>query len=469
MGEFTDFVGTVFFSPPVKVVKNYIPIVYLSALILLAEAILGSWLDVKLIESSPSGFRYAPLCGICIISPAILMCERRRIARQVYKLTGWPRALMVAEYQHDPRFYRGLIWNSIAVDLVLSTLVIAFSTIPRDAAAKYTEACGQIEYCISLKVYLAINWIYTVTYIAKLVYIVGVIFVVIYLSATLEQKGREARMFSMQPTTAVRRTPIIEPRVAIKGPLALSRALVLDKICIQCHTSQCAPNSTFCGADCIQTSKHNSPKLMELPPVHYMFRQISDLFAAGWVSSNTRPLPKRIFLITSTEENDRTYKIYKEGVEIKRNLMVQGIEPGNPRRLWYGTIRECGIGDPGRGSLCSSITCPMCNHIRCVFDPSGRYGSHAKGIRVSSASSKSHLYSRSLIRSRWNALLLDSVVVGNPYHVPEEEFESSIPPSGFDSIIRSDSTAEQEFIVYHDDAVRPLYLVLYQDPASSST
>ncbi|KIM21468.1 hypothetical protein M408DRAFT_304388 [Serendipita vermifera MAFF 305830] len=161
--------------------------------------------------------------------------------------------------------------------------------------------------------------------------------------------------------------------------------------------------------------------------------------------------------------------------------MVHGVEPGNQQRLWYATTRECGVGDPGHESLCSSTTCPMCNHIRCRFDIGhygGRYGRLAQafffitradlGIQVSPASSKSHLYSRSLIGSQWTALLLDSVVVGNPQAVAADDFESSIPSSGFDSIVRSESTTEQEFILYHSDAVRPLYLVLYQVPASGS-
>lgn len=352
-----------------------------------------------------------------------------------------------------------------------STLFLLLSIGGVLALRKPSEVCSQVGYCIQLKVYLALSGIFLAPHGVRLAYMIIVGLSLLLLALGLKRKGEHAMLYPILPTTAIKQAPATQPGVSIKEPLVLSRPLVFDKVCIQCHAAQCAPNSAFCGADCIKMSKQDSPKLIELPALHYMFGEISDLFTARWSSPVMKPSPKRIFLITSTEDKDRTYKIDIEGVEIKRNLMVHGVEPGNQQRLWYATTRECGVGDPGHESLCSSTTCPMCNHIRCRFDIGhygGRYGSHARGIQVSPASSKSHLYSRSLIGSQWTALLLDSVVVGNPQAVAADDFESSIPSSGFDSIVRSESTTEQEFILYHSDAVRPLYLVLYQVPASGS-
>ena len=47
---------------------------------------------------------------------------------------------------------------------------------------------------------------------------------------------------------------------------------LIEKLCLQCHKAQCVENSVFCGTDCIITSRKGSPKLMDLPAGHYMFR-----------------------------------------------------------------------------------------------------------------------------------------------------------------------------------------------------
>lgn len=405
-----------------------------------------------------------------LLSLHLLLYHNRSISRQVYRLTGWHRALIVSKYQYPLRVMIGLG----GADLISTLLLFLFSIRGVTGLGSPSKVCAEVGYCVQLEVYLALVGIFVTAYGVRLAYMAIVGCSLFHLALGLKRNGKDARMYPILPTTAIRHAPATEPGVSIKDSPVISRPLVFDKVCIQCHAAQCAPNSAFCGADCIRISKQNSPRIMELPPVHHMFREISDLFTARWSSPAMKPLPKRIFLITSTEDQDRTHKIYREGVEIKRNLMIHGIEPGNQQQLWYGTTRECGVGDPGHESLCSSTTCPMCNHIRCRFDIGhygGRYGSHARGIRVSPASSKSHLYARNLIGSQWTALLLDSVVVGNPQPASVDESESSVPPSGFDSIVRSESesTTEQEFTLYHNDAIRPLYLVLYQIPATSST
>lgn len=177
--------------------------------------------------------------------------------------------------------------------------------------------------------------------------------------------------------------------------------------------------------------------------------------------------PQRIFVIVSTEENDTIYKAYKEGVESQRRFLAQGMTEGNEQYRWYGATRECNVGDPDQGHLCTSASCATCYIIRHSYDVDkfapcwGRFG---KGISSSATSSKSHDYSTNLSHSPWTALFLNSVVIGNPYNTYEFIPGITHPPDGYDSIIGHPGTIINwdETVVYRNDAIQPLYLVFYR-------
>ena len=151
---------------------------------------------------------------------------------------------------------------------------------------------------------------------------------VVNFSLRFRLKAVQARtqMSRIPPTLAMRMNQIAQKE---DDTSLLSGGFVLDRFCTQCHHGQCAPESVFCGADCVTTSKINAPKLIELSPIHYMFREsecilmpyqvfffmldttVSDLFKQGWTHP-AKPSPKRIFIVVSTAEKDRIHQIYTQ-------------------------------------------------------------------------------------------------------------------------------------------------------------
>jgi len=138
--------------------------------------------------------------------------------------------------------------------------------------------------------------------------------------------------------------------------------------------------------------------------------------------------------------------------------MAKGLGPGNQRRRWHGTNRNCNIGENGRTSFCYSPQCSLCCVIKASFDIAyskkktgwGRFGN---GIYTSSTSSKlveyapfvttsvlilavsrSNDYSKNLVPSPWKALILAYVVVGNPKTFTTDQPTLTQPPAGFDSV-----------------------------------
>ncbi|KIM28486.1 hypothetical protein M408DRAFT_69717 [Serendipita vermifera MAFF 305830] len=142
---------------------------------------------------------------------------------------------------------------------------------------------------------------------------------------------------------------------------------------------------------------------------------------------------------------------------------------GNEQYRWHGTTRECNIGDPGKRGLCTSPRCAMCRIIGHSFDIGQRWGRFGKGIYSTATSSKADGYSKTLTHSPWTALLLTSVVVGDPCITYGDGPQISHPPNGYDSIIGKPGSAlnYDETVVYRKDAIRPVYLVLYLTPRPS--
>lgn len=80
----------------------------------------------------------------------------------------------------------------------------------------------------------------------------------------------------------------------------------------------------------------------------------------------------------------------------------------------------------GEGQLFGSLMT-----LFCIADLYPRFG---KGIYTSSTSSKSNDYCKTLGHSQWTAMLLNSVVVGNPYSMYDNSPEQFHPPPGYDSV-----------------------------------
>ncbi|KAF5338813.1 hypothetical protein D9758_012064 [Tetrapyrgos nigripes] len=185
------------------------------------------------------------------------------------------------------------------------------------------------------------------------------------------------------------------------------------------------------------------------------FNSVSYQFSTSWRHTQ-RKLPTvryiyRISPATSTLENN--YQTYLKRVE-------------NEQKLWHGTTRHCTLGDNGRElHLCSHKQCSLCQIIRTGYKKrfALEMGMFGKGIYTSTTSSKAALYSRNVQVSKYNAILLNHVAVGRMFKTNKADNGMTRPPKGHDSVCGLPGTELKydETCVYNDDAIRPVYLVLY--------
>jgi len=68
----------------------------------------------------------------------------------------------------------------------------------------------------------------------------------------------------------------------------------------------------------------------------------------------------------------------------------------------------------------------------------------------------------SITASTTKAMLLNKVVVGKGAKLTALNTSLTQPPSGYDSVLGG-SGIDDELIVYTEDAIRPSFLVIYQD------
>lgn len=312
--------------------------------------------------------------------------------------------------------------------------------------------CRRIDHCTSTRAAAASSWLTFFALSWASVMIIREWFYGSYKDQTIPMNTKQAKTKAPPPP-----------------PMSTTNSQMLERLCIQCSHNQSAIGSVFCGPQCVLQARAGAPKLMVLPAAHYMFRTVSDLFRANWTHPTAVPTLQYIFVIVSTEEYDRMYRAYREGVDSVGKFQAQGLKEGNEQYRWHGTSRECKVGDPGHPNLCTSASCSLCSIIRYSFDIDRfgpRWGRFGKGIYTSGTSSKSNDYQKNLQPSQWSALLLNNVVVGRGYQLYDNSDKLIQPPPGYDSVLGVPGRAlnYDETVVYRNDAIRPAYLVLYLTP-----
>lgn len=248
-----------------------------------------------------------------------------------------------------------------------------------------------------------------------------------------------------------------------------SASSLIERLCIQCNKSESAEDSCFCGSECVLAAREGAPKIVPLPPAHYMFRRIQDRFSSQWLHPTSKPILQYIYMIVSTEDSDRMYRAYRSGVEAVGNFVEQGLKEGNEQYRWHGAPRECKVGDPGNKTLCDSTSCPLCCIIKKSYDVDKfgpRWGRFGKGIYTSDTSSKSNDYAKNLKESEWSALLLNNVIVGRAFSTKTNKDTLLQPPPNCDSVlgVPGEDLNYDETVVYRNDAIRPAFLVVYLSP-----
>jgi len=212
------------------------------------------------------------------------------------------------------------------------------------------------------------------------------------------------------------------------------------------------------------------PILVHVPYDHETFNNVANQFQQSWRHSTPCPKVQAIYKIVEREETVNQYNAYRDEVEARGKFTAIDLTPGNQRRRWHGTNRNCNIGDNGLTSFCYSPQCSLCCIIRTSFDirhskKKTGWGRFGNGIYTSATSSKSNDYSKNLVPSPWKAILLSYVVVGKAKKFALDRPTLTQAPDGFDAVI-GEATAMgtlnyDELVVYTNDAVRPAYLVMY--------
>lgn len=168
-----------------------------------------------------------------------------------------------------------------------------------------------------------------------------------------------------------------------------------------------------------------------------------------------RPPIRHIYKIVLTADIWERYVQYRTKV-------------GNEQLLFHCTSRRCNIGDSGTNTeLCSIEGCALCAIMRTSYSvskarASGMFG---VGIYTSSTSSKAAGYAFNHNPSPCKAMILNKVAVGRSYFTGVADNGRRGPPPGYNSVcgLPGDALKHDETIVYDDDAIRPQYLIVYED------
>ncbi|EKM57017.1 uncharacterized protein PHACADRAFT_254491 [Phanerochaete carnosa HHB-10118-sp] len=214
-------------------------------------------------------------------------------------------------------------------------------------------------------------------------------------------------------------------------------------------------------ADGANPSKDNEDRtLVEVPPSHVTFLDIQAQFESQWQRTPVPPKVHKIYSITCSKQHIAKFDRYQ--AEVGQRI---GLANRNIVRYWHGTTRACRVGDnSSRLNPCSSRDCSLCSIMKWSYNLPVRkaYARFGSGIYTSSTSSKAFDYHRELGGSKYGALLLNEVVAGNPLCLTDSCPDFTQLPSGYDSVqvIPGRSLVYDEYVVYTEAAIRPVYLVL---------
>lgn len=245
-------------------------------------------------------------------------------------------------------------------------------------------------------------------------------------------------------------------------------------VCLNCHINPRAqgvsgPASLFCSNTCLSLTTGDRPGIIEIPESHKEFEDVSEQFDRQWRHKVAKKKVKKVYFVILDRQQMANYNAHKEKVESNNHTSAsrQMVE----MKMWHGTARICLLGNPGNTQLCEDAGCGVCGIIESSFDLGlykgttgwGRFG---RAIYSSATSSKAATYSKSPRVSTLNAMLLATVVVGNPEILYQDSPDRTQPSPGYDSVLGKPGGGGRlnydECVVYTNDAIRPAYLVMYE-------
>ncbi|EED81335.1 predicted protein [Postia placenta Mad-698-R] len=186
-----------------------------------------------------------------------------------------------------------------------------------------------------------------------------------------------------------------------------------------------------------------TPKIMEIPQGHVTWKQVETKFNKSWRPPNKiiKPTIRHIYKIVESAMFLNPYNTYRKRI-------------GNECFRYHGTTRLCQLGNTGQTTLCNLPECAVCNILRTSFsvelaNPSGAYVL-IKFIIV---------YMTLLTRT--SLPLSDSFGAGIYTSSASNKFVIALP-SGYDSVVFDRMNGQlNETIVYANDAIRPVYLIIF--------
>ncbi|KAG8894849.1 hypothetical protein FRB99_000949, partial [Tulasnella sp. 403] len=217
------------------------------------------------------------------------------------------------------------------------------------------------------------------------------------------------------------------------------------------------------------TDRNKAPLI---PASAVQVAEIRQLFTRSWLGRGKKKLNiSQIYAVNLEPSMMVAYNRYRSSME------TAGIERENVERyLFHGTRRFCHIGEnPNDLIMCTYEHCHVCMILRQSYkvEKSGTKGNPwplrwGYGIYCTPASSKADYFSSNggqVEDSPVKAVLVNTVVLGNPCYIHEDREMMMKPPEEYTSVIGwrpPFGKHDEEYVVYRNDAIRPAYLVIYK-------
>ncbi|KAF5326037.1 hypothetical protein D9611_000895 [Ephemerocybe angulata] len=229
------------------------------------------------------------------------------------------------------------------------------------------------------------------------------------------------------------------PRVAGQNQCGATCAAKAKNACLLCKCRPTTGKFHLCGKMCKTISTMKTPLILEAPKGHKTYTMVESLFQQAW-KLGTAPIIKKIFKIIENDDFRRPYDAYLKAT-------------GNETFRYHGTRRSCQLG-VSTTELCADPNCRICNILKTSFKVSlANNGCFGAGIYSSSASNTAYAYGAAT-----GAMILNKVVLGKPYPTG---LGTTSCPAGYNSVVYDEGGASNETIVYRDDAIRPVFLIMF--------
>jgi len=213
--------------------------------------------------------------------------------------------------------------------------------------------------------------------------------------------------------------------------------------CLMCRKRPKNGKYHYCGRTCRDNARKLAPSILEIPQGHTTFDMVVGKFQKSWTTQPC-PLVKKVYKVVEQATFRIPYDKY-----LKTH--------GNECFRYHGTNRSCRLGDNDHTTLCTSSSCSVCSILKTSFkvslaNPGGAFG---QGVYTSSASSKSASYSSD------GVMFLTKVVLGQVHNASQFAEVNHCPP-GAQSVVYDRMNGQlNETVVYTDEAIRPVFLILF--------